>query len=63
MVTAAPPTLASCGVCDSLECLYIVGSGFLCVGCVTLAVELAANSLFSDCVSYTRAFERVLFDG
>ena len=50
----------TCRNCDAAECLYFVGRGQLCAGCVTLAVSLAANDLWPDLVSYKREFEEYL---
>ena len=54
------PTPATCGTCKAVEGLYILGSGFLCVGCIGAAVSIAANDLWPDMVRYSREFEAVL---
>ena len=51
------PTPATCGTCKAVEGLYILGSGFLCVGCIGAAVSIAANDLWPDMVRYSREFE------
>ena len=33
------PTPATCGTCKAEQDLYILGSGFLCVGCIGVAVS------------------------
>ena len=55
--TPEPPT---CGLCGSLEDLYFVTDGALCLACLGAAVSLAANDVFSDMVHYSREFEKVL---
>ena len=54
------PEPATCGTCKAVEGLYILGSGFLCVGCIGAAVSIAANDLWPDMVRYSREFEAVL---
>ena len=58
--TAAP---ATCAGCDSTKALYIIGAGFLCVGCIALTVSMAASDIWPDAISYSREFERVLIYG
>ena len=59
MHEAAP---ASCAGCDSTEALYIIGAGFLCLGCIASTVSIACDIWPTD-VSYTQEFERVLIYG
>ena len=60
---------AFCGARDGISHIedtadrdvYQLGDGqWVCVEHIGLVVSLAANDVFSDCVSYTREFERVL---
>ena len=51
------PEPATCGTCKAVEDLYMLGSGFLCVGCIAATVSMAANDLWPDMVSYNRKFE------
>ena len=53
----------TCAGCGSTEALYIIGAGFLCVGCIALTVSMAASDIWPDAISYTREFERVLIYG
>ena len=55
--TTPEPTPATCSICKAVEGLYILGSGFLCVGCIGAAVSIAANDLWPDMVRYSREFE------
>ena len=52
-------SITTCGVCDSVESLYIVGGGFLCEGCVALAVSMATD-VWPNLVSYSKEFEAIL---
>ena len=50
-----------CAFCGDDRDVYQLGDGqWVCVEHIGLVVSLAANDVFSDCVSYTREFERVL---
>ena len=50
-----------CAICGADRNVYQLGDGqWVCVEHIGLVVSLAANDLFSDCVSYTREFEQVL---
>ena len=51
---------ATCSACATTESLYILGTVFLCSGCLASAVSMAANDIWPDWVSYKREFERVL---
>ena len=57
-ITPEPTT--SCGVCDSVESLYVVGGGFLCLNCVAITVSMAANDIWEGHVIYDKTFEDVL---
>ena len=59
-ITPEPTPATTCGLCGSLEDLYFVTNGALCVGCIGATVSLAANDLWPDMVRYSREFEAVL---
>ena len=55
------PSPATCAICGADRNIYQLGDDkWICVDHIGLVVSLAANDVFSDCVSYTREFERVL---
>ena len=50
-----------CALCGADRNVYQLGDDkWICVDHIGLVVSLAANDVFSDCVSYSREFERVL---
>ena len=53
--------ITKCAFCSDDRDVYQLGDGqWVCVEHIGQVVSLAANVLFSDCVSYSKAFERVL---
>ena len=53
--------ITMCAFCGADRDVYQLGDGqWVCVEHIGLVVSLAANDVFSDCVSYSREFERVL---
>ena len=54
-------SITTCAFCGADRNIYQLGDGqWVCVEHIGLVVSLAANDVFSDCVSYSREFERVL---
>ena len=49
-----------CAFCDESGNVYAVGDKWICIEHLIQTVSLAANDVFSDCVSYTKSFENVL---
>ena len=47
----------TCALCATTEALYIVGESLQCVGCIALAVSVAANDLWPNLVRYSHEFE------
>ena len=51
-------SITTCALCGDDRNIYQLGDGqWVCVLHIGLVVSLAANDVFSDCVSYTREFE------
>ena len=57
------PEPATCGTCKckAAQDLYILAGGFLCVGCIGIAVSMAA-SFWPEMVRYSRELEEELYD-
>ena len=59
-ITPEPPM---CGLCGTLEDLYFVTDGALCLGCIASVVSVAASDLWPDLIAYSRELEKVLIYG
>ena len=63
-LTTWKPTLepipATCAFCGGCRNLYQMGDKWICMDHIGAVVSLAANDVFSDCVFYSAAFEKMI---
>ena len=53
--------VTKCAFCQEDGNVYRLADGsWICIEHIGLVVTLAANDVYADCVSYTKAFENVL---
>ena len=54
------PSPATCAFCGDDRDVYQMADSWICTDHIGLVVSLAANDVWPDMVSYTKAFEAVL---